>query len=53
LKAKKATGELTPKETLLLRLDEQYPKDVGILSAYFLNYVRTLLTPSDPLLNPF
>ena len=32
--------QLGPKEQLVLRLHEQYPHDVGILSAYFLNYLR-------------
>eukprot|EP00959_Pyramimonas_sp_CCMP1952_P201933 4222802-Pyramimonas_sp.AAC.1 len=43
LKAEKATRDLTPKENLVLRLNDEYPKDVGILSAYFLNYVRLYL----------
>ncbi|CAL8468083.1 g7622 [Coccomyxa elongata] len=30
---------LTAKENLVLRLNEQYPLDVGVLSAFFLNYV--------------
>ena len=30
---------LTDKEKLVLRLNEQYPLDVGVLSAFFLNYV--------------
>lgn len=29
----------TPKEALILRLDTQYPADVGVLSAFFLNYL--------------
>ena len=33
------TRELTPKEALVLRLNEQYPLDVGVLSAFFLNLV--------------
>ena len=32
--------QLGPKEQLVLRLHEQYPHDVGILSAYFLNYLH-------------
>ena len=40
LKAEQATRELTNKEKLVLRLNDQYPKDIGILSAYFLNHVR-------------
>ena len=31
--------ELTPKEALVLRLNAQYPLDVGVLSAFFLNLV--------------
>jgi mannose-6-phosphate isomerase class I len=30
---------LTDKEKLVLRLNEQYPKDVGVLAAFFLNLV--------------
>ena len=30
---------LTPKDALVLRLNAQYPADVGVLSAYFLNLV--------------
>ncbi len=30
---------LTEKEKLVLRLNEQYPSDVGVLSAFFLNLV--------------
>lgn len=32
-------GRLTAKEGLLLRLNEQYPGDVGVLAALFLNLV--------------
>ncbi len=40
LKREKADGRaLTLKEALVLRLDAQYPADVGVLSAYFLNLV--------------
>lgn len=31
---------LTPKELLVLRLAEQYPGDVGVLSAFFFNYIQ-------------
>jgi len=31
--------DATPKEALIVRLHEQYPGDVGVLSAYFLNYL--------------
>jgi len=45
LKTEKASRELTPKESLILRINDQYPKDVGVLSAYFLNYV--VLAPGE------
>lgn len=32
--------QLTDKEQLVLRLNKQYPDDVGILAVYFLNYIR-------------
>lgn len=38
---------LTPKEELVLRLADQYPGDVGVLSAFFLNYV--CLAPGEAL----
>ena len=31
---------LTDKEALVLRLNAQYPQDVGVLSAFFLNLVK-------------
>lgn len=31
---------LTDKEELVLRLNAQYPQDVGVLSAFFLNLVK-------------
>jgi len=36
---KSSGGVLTEKEKLVLRLNEQYPLDVGVLSAFFLNLV--------------
>jgi mannose-6-phosphate isomerase len=33
---------LTDKEQLVLRLNTQYPSDVGVLSAFFLNQVSLL-----------
>jgi mannose-6-phosphate isomerase len=39
LQSKRIAGDLTPKEDLVLRLEEQYPGDVGVLSAWFLNYM--------------
>lgn len=38
---------LTPKELLVLRLADQYPDDVGVLSVFFLNYVS--LAPGEAL----
>lgn len=42
LKAIQKSGErpLTDKEELALRLNRQYPQDVGVLSAFFLNLVK-------------
>jgi len=34
------TRSLTAKEELVLRLHEQYPGDVGVLAAWFLNFVK-------------
>lgn len=39
--------QLTDKETLVLRLEEQYPADVGVIAALFLNRVK--LTPGEAL----
>lgn len=40
LEGKKAAGSpLSVKESLVLRLNQQYPGDVGVLSAFFLNLV--------------
>ncbi|KAK9105775.1 hypothetical protein Scep_022619 [Stephania cephalantha] len=39
--------ELTEKEQLVLELDKQYPADVGVISAFFLNYVK--LRPGEAL----
>lgn len=33
-------GKLSPKEKLVLRLNAQYPGDVGVLAAFFLNLVQ-------------
>ncbi|EFJ44150.1 hypothetical protein VOLCADRAFT_65163 [Volvox carteri f. nagariensis] len=40
LKAIAPGEELTPHEALALRLNEQFPDDVGLMSAFFLNLVR-------------
>mmetsp|Transcript_38521 Transcript_38521/g.46546 ORF Transcript_38521/g.46546 Transcript_38521/m.46546 type:complete len:422 (+) Transcript_38521:123-1388(+) len=42
---KSSATDLTAKEKLIIRLDEQYPADVGVLSAYFLNYI--VLAPGE------
>ncbi|KAK9928541.1 hypothetical protein M0R45_025671 [Rubus argutus] len=39
--------QLTEKEQLVLELDRQYPDDVGVISAFFLNYVK--LNPGEAL----
>ena len=41
----KQEDTLTAKEKLILRLNTQYPGDVGIFAAYFLNYIT--LTPGQ------
>lgn len=38
---------MTEKEELVLRLEKQYPVDIGVLSAFFFNYVR--LKPGEAL----
>ncbi|XP_044506078.1 mannose-6-phosphate isomerase 1-like isoform X2 [Mangifera indica] len=38
---------LTEKEQLVLRLEKQYPGDIGVLSAFFFNYVK--LKPGEAL----
>eukprot|EP00890_Picochlorum_soloecismus_P004154 jgi/Picsp_1/473/NSC_00471-R1_mannose-6-phosphate isomerase len=40
LKQKSVHANLSPREKLVLRLNEQYPGDVGILSSWFFNYVQ-------------
>ncbi|XP_061348505.1 mannose-6-phosphate isomerase 1-like isoform X2 [Gastrolobium bilobum] len=39
--------QLTDKEQLVLRLEKQYPVDVGVIAAFFLNHVK--LTPGEAL----
>ncbi|KAL1208780.1 Mannose-6-phosphate isomerase 2 [Cardamine amara subsp. amara] len=39
--------ELTEKEKLVLELEKQYPGDVGVISAFFFNYVK--LNPGEAL----
>ncbi|KAH9306649.1 hypothetical protein KI387_011053, partial [Taxus chinensis] len=38
---------LTPKEQLVLRLEKQYPDDIGVISAFFFNYIK--LAPGEAL----
>lgn len=38
---------LTEKENLVLSLEKQYPEDVGVLSAFFFNYIK--LSPGEAL----
>ncbi|XP_044469079.1 mannose-6-phosphate isomerase 1-like [Mangifera indica] len=38
---------LTEKEQLVLRLEKQYPGDIGVISAFFFNYVK--LNPGEAL----
>lgn len=40
LQREATSRSLTAKESLVLRLNEQYPGDVGVLASWFLNYVR-------------
>ena len=39
--------QLTDKEQLVLRLEKQYPADVGVIAAFFLNHVK--LNPGEAL----
>eukprot|EP00798_Chlamydomonas_sp_ICE-L_P023181 gene23181-30393_t len=39
------SSDLTPKEQLVLRLNQEFPSDVGILSVFFLNFVK--LSPGE------
>ncbi|KAL2335269.1 hypothetical protein Fmac_016482 [Flemingia macrophylla] len=39
--------QLTVKEQLVLRLEKQYPSDVGVIAAFFLNHVK--LSPGEAL----
>ncbi|CAK7344331.1 unnamed protein product [Dovyalis caffra] len=39
--------QLTGKEQLVLQLEKQYPADIGVISAFFLNYVK--LNPGEAL----
>ncbi|CAK9210316.1 unnamed protein product [Sphagnum troendelagicum] len=45
LAQEKEVRQLTEKEELVLQLEKQYPADVGVLSIFFLNYVK--LVPGE------
>ncbi|KAI3956854.1 hypothetical protein MKX01_000888 [Papaver californicum] len=47
LTAESKVKQLTEKEQLVLRLEKQYPADVGVISAFFFNYVK--LNPGEAL----
>ncbi|KAJ6853619.1 mannose-6-phosphate isomerase 2-like isoform X2 [Iris pallida] len=47
LQAESKIRVLTEKEQLVLLLEKQYPADVGVLSAFFFNYVK--LSPGEAL----
>ncbi|KAL6007511.1 hypothetical protein ACLOJK_033009 [Asimina triloba] len=47
LNAENKIRVLTEKEQLVLILEKQYPADIGVLSAFFLNYVK--LNPGEAL----
>lgn len=39
LEKESKSRELSAKENLVVKLNEQYPKDIGVLAAFFLNLV--------------
>ncbi|KAL5226667.1 hypothetical protein ABZP36_014932 [Zizania latifolia] len=47
LNAESKVRALTEKENLVLSLEKQYPEDVGVLSAFFFNYIK--LSPGEAL----
>ncbi|KAJ1255986.1 hypothetical protein BS78_K122700 [Paspalum vaginatum] len=47
LNSERKVRALTKKEQLVLSLEKQYPGDVGVLAAFFLNYVK--LNPGEAL----
>ncbi|PIA33301.1 hypothetical protein AQUCO_04100015v1 [Aquilegia coerulea] len=47
LTLEKKVRQLTDKEEMVLELDKQYPNDVGVISAFLLNYVK--LNPGEAL----
>nr|GME21352.1 mannose-6-phosphate isomerase 1-like [Ipomoea batatas] len=47
LNIKNEARELTDKESLVLRLETQYPGDVGVIAAFLFNYVK--LSPGEAL----
>uniref|UniRef100_J3KW17 mannose-6-phosphate isomerase n=2 Tax=Oryza brachyantha TaxID=4533 RepID=J3KW17_ORYBR len=47
LDAESKVRTLTEKENLVLSLEKQYPEDVGVLAAFFFNYIK--LSPGEAL----
>ncbi|XP_075475833.1 mannose-6-phosphate isomerase 2-like [Primulina tabacum] len=47
LSRKQEVAELTDKEQLVLKLEKQYPGDIGVIAAFLLNYVK--LNPGEAL----
>ncbi|KZV36870.1 mannose-6-phosphate isomerase 1-like [Dorcoceras hygrometricum] len=47
LSRKREVAELTETEQLVLKLEKQYPGDIGVLAAFLLNYVK--LNPGEAL----
>jgi mannose-6-phosphate isomerase len=45
LRTESLSRPLTPKELLVTQLNDQYPTDVGVLAAWFLNYIK--LAPGE------
>lgn len=45
--SEKQHRELSEKEKLVLKLEKQYPGDVGVISAFFFNYIK--LSPGEAL----
>lgn len=49
LEKESKSRELSAKENLVIKLNEQYPRDVGVLAAFFLNLVMEVkqLIPAE------
>ncbi|KAL9158467.1 hypothetical protein ABFS82_08G070900 [Erythranthe guttata] len=47
LNSKREVNKLTEKEELVLRLERQYPGDIGVIAAFLFNYVK--LNPGEAL----